>query len=221
MNKIRIIIVDDHELVRDGIKSLLLKSPEIEVIGEAENFHTLKNIISKQNVDVILMDINLPNISGIETVRMLKPDFPEIKFLMLSMHTNEDFVINSVKAGASGYLPKNTNHQELREAINSVYHGKDYFSKTISEKLFNEMMRRTKLGLNQTETEDAIITTREKEILTKVAEGLSNAKIADQLFISIRTVETHKTNLSKKLGFTSTVDLVKYAIKHKLILPDT
>jgi two-component system response regulator NreC len=221
MNKIRVIIVDDHELVRDGIKSLLLKSPEIEVIGEAGDYHQLKSLLANQNTDIVLMDINLPNISGIEAVRMLKPDFPDIKFLMLSMYTNEDFVINAVKAGASGYLPKNTNHQELSEAINTIFCGKDYFSKSISEKLFLEMMRRTKVGVNQTETEDAIITMREKEILTKVAEGLSNAEIAEQLCISIRTVETHKTNLFKKLGFTSTVDLVKYALKHKLIRLDT
>jgi len=221
MNKIRVIIVDDHELVRDGIKSLLSKSPEIEVIGEAGDFYQLKSMLASLKSDIILMDINLPNISGIEAVRMLKPDFPEIKFLMLSMYTNEDFVLNAVKSGASGYLPKNTNHQELSEAINTIYCGKDYFSKSISEKLFLEMMRRTKVGVNQTDTEETIITMREKEILTKVAEGLSNTEIAEQLYISIRTVETHKTNLFKKLGFSSTVDLVKYAIKHKLICLDT
>lgn len=221
MNKIRVILVDDHELVRDGIKSLLSKSPEIEVIGEAGDFHSLKSLLQKTETDIILMDINLPNISGIESVKMLKPDYPDTKFLMLSMYTNEDFVINSVKAGASGYLPKNTTHEELSEAINSIHQGKDYFSKTISEKLFTEMMRRTKVGVSQTESEEAIITSREKEILTKVAEGLSNAVIAEQLHISIRTVETHKTNLFKKLGFSSTVDLVKYAIKHHLINLDT
>lgn len=221
MNKIRVILVDDHELVRDGIKSLLSKSPEIEVIGEAGDFHSLKSLLQKTETDIILMDINLPNISGIESVKMLKPDYPDTKFLMLSMYTNEDFVINSVKAGASGYLPKNTTHEELSEAINNIHQGKDYFSKTISEKLFTEMMRRTKVGVSQTESEEAIITSREKEILTKVAEGLSNAVIAEQLHISIRTVETHKTNLFKKLGFSSTVDLVKYAIKHHLINLDT
>ncbi len=221
MNKIRVILVDDHELVRDGIKSLLSKSPEIEVIGEAGDFQSLQLLLQKTETDVILMDINLPNISGIESIKILKPNYPSTKFLMLSMYTNEDFVINSVKAGASGYLPKNTTHEELSEAINSIYQGKDYFSKTISEKLFTEMMRRTKVGVNQTESEEAIITNREKEILTKVAEGLSNAVIAEQLHISIRTVETHKTNLFKKLGFSSTVDLVKYAIKHHLIDLDT
>lgn len=217
MNKIKVILVDDHELVRDGIKSLLGKSPEIEVCGEAGSFKEFKELLSKECADVVLMDINLPGVSGIESVRLLKPDFPEVKFLMLSMYTNEDFVINAVKAGASGYLPKNTTHEELSEAINSIYNGKDYFSKSISEKLFLEMMRRTKAGVSQTDSEEEIITPREKEILTKVAEGLSNADIAEQLCISIRTVETHKTNLFRKLGFSSMVDLVKYAIKHKLI----
>lgn len=221
MNKIKVILVDDHELVRDGIKSLLGKSPEIEVCGEAGSFHELKEILNTQIADVVLMDINLPGISGIEAVRILKPEFPNLRFLMLSMYTNEDFVINAVKAGASGYLPKNTTHKELSEAINSIFQGKDYFSKTISEKLFLEMMRRTKVGVNQIESEEEIITAREKEILIKVAEGLSNAEIADKFCISIRTVETHKTNIFKKLGFSSTVDLVKYAIKHKLIRLDT
>ena len=221
MSKIKVILVDDHELVRDGIKSLLSKSPEIEVCGEAGSFHELRILLKEQPADIVLMDINLPGVSGIEAVRLLKPNYPELHFLMLSMYTNEDFVINAVKAGASGYLPKNTTHNELSEAINSIVQGKDYFSKSISEKMFLEMVRRTKAGVNQPENEEKIISPREKEILTKVAEGLSNAEIADQLCISIRTVETHKTNLFRKLGFSGTVDLVKYAIKHKLIQLDT
>ncbi len=216
---IKVIVVDDHDLVRDGIKSLLAKVDQVKVVGEAGDFKELKSLLESCVPDLILLDINLPGVSGIDAVRMLKPEYPEVGFLMLSMYTNEEFVVNAVKAGASGYLPKNTTAGELRDAIFDINRGKVYFSKSISEKVFLEMMRRTRARVSEPENEE--LTKREKEILRAVVEGNTNRNIAEKLCISIRTVETHKTNILRKLGVSNTVELVKYAIKHKIVRLDT
>ncbi|MFW5805658.1 MAG: response regulator [Bacteroidales bacterium] len=218
-DKIKVIIVDDHDLVRNGIKALLVKVPEVQVIGEAGSFKDLKISLQTCKPHLILLDINLPGISGIEAVRILKPDYPGVRFLMLSMYTNEEFVFNAVKVGADGYLPKNTTVKELRDAIFDIYYGKVYFSKSISEKVFLEMMRRTRVGVSK--PEGGQLTRREKEILTYVVEGKTNPQIANHLCISIRTVEAHKTNILKKLGVSNSVELVKYAIKHNIVNLDT
>ncbi|MFW5805787.1 MAG: response regulator [Bacteroidales bacterium] len=213
---IDIIIVDDHDIVRDGIRSLLSTSKEINVMAEAGSYLELKQKLEKQKPDVVLLDINLPGVSGVEAVRLLKPEYPDVGFLMLSMFTNEEFVINSVKAGAKGYLPKNTTADELHEAIVAVYMGREYFSKSISERVFLDMMRKTRENVSTAEKIEKL-TEREIDVLKKVAEGMSNGEIADRLCISIRTVETHKTNVLRKLNLNNTVELVKYAIQHNLI----
>jgi DNA-binding NarL/FixJ family response regulator len=213
---IDIIIVDDHDIVRDGIRSLLSTSKEINVMAEAGSYLELKQKLEKQKPDVVLLDINLPGVSGVEAVRLLKPEYPDVGFLMLSMFTNEEFVINSVKAGAKGYLPKNTTADELHEAIVAVYKSREYFSKSISERVFLDMMRKTRENVSTAEKIEKL-TEREIDVLKKVAEGMSNGEIADQLCISIRTVETHKTNVLRKLNLNNTVELVKYAIQHNLI----
>ncbi|MGM0650704.1 MAG: response regulator [Bacteroidota bacterium] len=219
-NTITVIIVDDHDLVRDGIRSLLSTSPEIHVLDEAGDYYELKQKLNKENPDVILVDINLPEISGVEVVRKLQPDYPEMKFLMLSMFTNEEFVVNSVKAGAKGYLPKNTTTDELREAIIAVHQGKEYFSKSISENVFLEMMRKTREGISYSDKGEQL-TARETEVIEKVVEGFSNGEIAEMFCISIRTVETHKANILRKLNLSNTVELVKYAIQNNLTSFDT
>ncbi|MDA3820274.1 MAG: response regulator transcription factor [Candidatus Delongbacteria bacterium] len=218
--QINIIIVDDHDLVRDGIRSLLNESVEVNVVDEAGNYQELKKKLEIHTPDVILLDINLPETSGVEAVRLLKPEYPDVGFLMLSMFTNEEFVMNSVKAGARGYLPKNTTADELHEAIVAVYEGREYFSKSISEHVFLQMMRKTREDVSTSEKMQNL-TEREIEVLKKVAEGMSNGDIADQLCISIRTVETHKSNVLRKLKLNNTVELVKYAIQHNLICLDT
>ena len=217
MNKIKIILVDDHQLVRDGIKSLISDSFGIDIIGEASNSVELFKQLHQVMPDVILMDISLPNMSGIEITKILKKDYPKIKILMLSMYTSEDFIFNGLKAGINGYLPKNTTRDELLLAIEEVYHGREYFSKSISNIILKSFVNSAKYGNNANDDKMSILTKRETEILKLVVEGVSNQHIADQLFISIRTVETHKTSIMKKLELNSTIDLVKFAIKNKII----
>ncbi|HNW98687.1 MAG TPA: response regulator transcription factor [Bacteroidales bacterium] len=215
--KINIFLVDDHQIVRDGIKSLLLDSTEIEITGEASYGKELMEKIELIKPDVILMDISLPDISGIELTRQITKQYPEIKIVILSMYTQEEFITNAIAAGAKGYLPKNTTQQELFNAIMAVHAGKEYYNESVS-KIILENYISTVRKSNETNAEDEKenLSGREKQILKLYVEGLSNQEIADKLFISIRTVESHKNHMMQKLGVKSTVELVKYAIRNNI-----
>ncbi len=217
MSKIKIILIDDHQIVRDGIKSLLSDNEKIDIIGEAKDAYALFELLKTQIPDVVLLDISLPSMSGIEVSKILTTDFPQIKILMLSMYTSEDFIFNALKSGIHGYLPKNTTQKELLEAINSVYNGQEYFSKCISDTILRSYVNSAKHGNTSSNNKLESLTAREREILQQVVEGNNNSNISEQLNISIRTVETHKTNIMRKLNLNSTVDLVKFALKNNLI----
>ena len=217
MDTIKIILVDDHQIVRDGIKSLLLDSSTIEIIGEAETAYELFDLLKTLQPDIVLLDISLPTMSGIEASKILTSDFPNIKKLMLSMYTSEDYIFNALKTGINGYLPKNTTRDELLQAINDVHNGKEYFSKSISDTILKSYVNIAKNGSEVSSDKLAGLTKREREVLHYVVDGKSNAYISECLFISIRTVETHKTSILRKLNLTNAVDLVKFAIKNNLI----
>lgn len=216
MERIKVILVDDHQIVRDGIKALINDDPSINIITEASSAAELMDKLETYRPDVILMDINLPDSTGIELTKELKETKPEIKILILSMHMGEDFIVNAIEAGAKGYLPKTTSKKELLSAINTIAKGEDYFNETISNILIKSYVKRAQTP--KKEEEKVIdLTRREKEIITLFALGLSNKEIADKLFISIRTVESHKNNIMNKLELKSTVDLVKFALKNNYI----
>lgn len=217
MEKIKIILVDDHQIVRDGIKALIVDDSYIEIIGEAKDSEEFFNILKSQTPDIVLLDISLPKVSGIEISKILKADHPNIKILMLSMYTSEDFIFNALKAGIDGYLPKNTTRDELLLAINEINNGKEYFSKSISDTILKSYVNSAKQGSKVSDDKLGELTKREHEILRYVVEGMNNPSIAEKLFISIRTVETHKASIMRKLNLNSTVDLVKFAIKNKII----
>jgi len=217
MKKIKIILIDDHQIVRDGIKSLLSNNASIDIIGEAEDATTLFELLKTKIPDVVLLDISLPNMSGIEVSKILSVEFPQIKILMLSMYTSEDFIFNALKSGIHGYLPKNTTQKELLQAINAVYNNQEYFSKCISDTILRSYVNSAKHGNTKSSNELESLTSREREILQYVVEGSNNSNISKQLNISIRTVETHKTNIMHKLNLNNTVDLVKFALKNNLI----
>jgi len=217
MKNINIILVDDHQLVRDGIKALLSDDSNITVIGEAQSAYDFFDLLKIKTPDVVLLDISLPTMSGIEIAKILTAEFPQIKKLIVSMYTSEDFIFNSLKAGINGYLPKNTTREELLKAINEVYNGNEYFSKNISDTILKSYVKSAKYGNNISDDKLGNLTTREQEILLYVVEGMNNSNIANKLNISIRTVETHKTSIMRKLNLNSTVDLVKFAIKHNII----
>jgi len=217
MDKIRVALVEDHQLVRDGIRSLLTNLPNIEVVAEADCAKTMLNLIEQARPNVLLVDISLPEISGIELAKLITTNHPGIKVIILSMHTEQEFIFNSLRNGAKGYLHKSISREELIEAIEQVYNGSEYFSKEVSGIILKSYLRQIKNPERVEEYDDKKLTPRELEILRMVAQGYSNQLIADKLFISVRTVESHKNHIMQKLELTTTVDLVKYAIKNGII----
>lgn len=217
MEKIHVILVDDHQIVRDGIRTLLESEQGIVVSGEATGYEQLKHLLAKVLVDVVLLDINLQGISGVEITKMLGITHPQVKVLILSMYTNEDFVINAVKAGASGYLPKNISRAELIKAIKCIASGEEYFSDSIAGILLRNYVRKVQGGDENIGDEKDALSKRETEILALVASGYANQQIADKLFISIRTVESHKNHIMQKLKLKTGVDLIKFALRNNIV----
>ena len=199
MKTIKIILADDHQLVRDGIKALLAGSSNMEVIAEANDGYELLEILKIHNPDILLLDISMPRLSGLEVIKLVKKDFPGIKILVLSMYLGEDYVFNAIKAGALGYIHKNTTRKELIEAICKVSFGTEYFSEPVSAMILKSYIRKAKNNVPGTEDESRGLSSRELDILRLFAEGDSNQEIADKLFISIRTVESHKNHIMQKL----------------------
>lgn len=212
---IRLFLVDDHTIVLDGLRALLTGHSDITITGEAASGDELFELLRLRQPDIILMDISLPGTSGIELCRIVKDQFPLVKVLFLSMYTAEEFVFNAVKAGASGYLPKNISQSELLQAIHTIYSGGDYFSEAISNIILKSFVRKSRNSDSQEDPEE-LLSRRELEILKLFAEGRSNSEISEQLFISIRTVESHKNHIMQKLNLKSPVDLVKFAIRHNI-----
>jgi len=217
MDAIRIFLVEDHDLVRDGLKALLTSIPDISIIGEAANGKSLFEKLQIVQPDIIVLDISLPDISGIEITRRLRHDYPLIRVLILSMYTHEDFVTGAIRSGARGYLPKNTSRDELVKAIYAIYRGEEFFGDTISKILLKSFIRTTAEQDEQEEKPAYSLSAREHEILKLFAEGFNNKEIGIRLNISVRTVETHKNHIMKKLGIRSPVEMVKFAIRNKII----
>jgi DNA-binding NarL/FixJ family response regulator len=217
MNTISVFLVDDHQLVRDGIKALLTGIEDLSVIGEASNGKECFEKIEKEPPDILILDISLPDTTGIEITKRVSVEYPATRVLILSMYTNEDFIFNSVKAGARGYLPKNTSREELLDAIHAIHDGEEFFADSISKIMLRSYVRKAKEDDTLAQRSPVPLTTREVEILKLFAEGFINKEISDKLDISIRTVETHKNHIMKKLELKSTVELIKFAIKNKIV----
>ena len=211
MDKIRIIITDDHQLFRNGLKILLNSFPDFEVTGEASNGEEFLKLIQSVNADITLMDINMPEMDGIEATRRAIKLIPSINIIALSMYGEEDYYYRMVDAGAKGFLLKDSDIKEVREAILTVVKGGSYFSQELLYHVIQKFKHR------EQETKSANLSKREKEILAKICEGLSNQEIADNLFISKRTVDKHRANLLGKTNSKNTASLILFAIKNKLI----
>ena len=214
MKKINIVIADDHVLIRDGIKALLQSIDEFEVIGEAADGEELIQLIDSLNPEIVLLDITMPKKTGIEVVAEVKQYNHSVKFIMLSMHDNPEYVLKSVQAGALSYLLKNTDHEEIIKAVKAVSSGQKYFSPDIYAIILNGLANPDLIKGNQL---GEILTRREKEILKEVSMGLSTKLIADKLCISVRTVETHRINLMKKMEVHNSAELIKKAMELNLI----
>jgi len=216
MERIKIILVDDHLIVRDGFKSLLKRESNISIIGEAGSYKELEEILDFDIPDIIILDISLPDKSGIDITKIIKEKYPSIKIIILSMYTNDEFVFNALKAGANAYIPKNTTKNELLNAITEVSNGNDFISNQIKNIVLKGYLNNISDSEKNQESQE-ILSKREKEILVLCAEGTGNKEIADKLFISVRTVESHKSHIMQKLNLSSTADLIKYAIKNNYI----
>ncbi|HEX7411175.1 MAG TPA: response regulator transcription factor [Bacteroidales bacterium] len=213
---IKIILTDDHQIVRDGIKAMLSDVPGIQIIAQAGSGKELFDLLRTNNADVIILDIELPDMSGIDICRQIVAVYPEIRILILSMYTGEEFIFKAISEGAKGYLPKNTNREELVEAIRTVAENREYFSPVISEIMLKSYIQKAK-SKNADSRDITELSKREIEVLRMLAEGYPNMEIAEKLFISIRTVESHKSHIMQKLEIHTTVELVKFAIRNKLI----
>lgn len=216
MPLIKIVLTEDHQLLRDGIKALIA-SENIEIIGEASSGAGLWKLMENIQPDIILMDISLPDTSGIDLTRTLSERFPEVKVLILSMFTDESFINQAIKAGAKGYLHKNTTRVEMLLAIDTIYSGNEFYSDDISKVILKSYIEKAKKNGEEIYNPHELLSKREIEILKMFAEGFINKEIADQLFISIRTVESHKNHIMQKLNLKTQVELVKYAIRYNLI----
>lgn len=218
--QIRIILADDHTLIRSGIKMLLRDASDITVAGEAENGEEAIRITQELKPDVAVIDLSMPKMSGIEAIGIIRKKYPSVKVLVLTMHENEEYVLQIFKAGASGYVLKTAGKDELTGAIRSVAKGERYFSSRVSEVLAEGFTRREEGGRKYRSGDEVPLTRREKEILALVADGLTNQEIGEKLFISHRTVDTHRTNIMQKLDIHDIATLVRYAIQHGIVSPD-
>lgn len=216
MKTVKIMIVDDHELILDGVKSILRSMKDNEVVGEATNGKEAVAMAVALKPDVIFMDISMPLMTGLEATEKILTLLPDTKILALTQHEDNEYVMKLLDIGGSGYLLKNSKKKEFAEAIETVMAGKKYFSKKISEMLLNDLMSRKKRAGNTT-NDEIPLTKREREIIIKIADDLSNQQIADELHISLRTVETHRRNIMQKLKVKTVVALITYAIQHKII----
>jgi DNA-binding NarL/FixJ family response regulator len=214
MEKTKIILVDDHHLVRVGIANLLEGEPDLEIVGQAGNGKELFDLLDNEEADIVILDISLPGTSGIDLSKMILKQYPRIKTMMLSMFTGEEFIFNAINSGAKGYLPKNTSKQELTEAIRTIAAGGEFFAESISNVILDSYIKNAQFEGQQKENS---LSKRELEVLKLVAAGMSNQAVADKLFISIRTVESHKNHIMQRLEIKSSVDLIKFAIKNHLV----
>lgn len=214
MKKVKILLADDHQIIRDGIRSLLTEVADFEVCGEASNGVEVIDFLENNPIDIVLMDINMPEMNGIEATTVLKEKFPKVKVLTLTMHDEDKYIMKMIQAGALGYILKNTDQQELLSAIKTLSDGNTFFSRKVSDRIMAHLSNPQKA--KQQVVEGTPLTEREVEILKLIADGLTNQEIAEQLYISPRTVDTHRRNLLQKLGVKNTAGLVKYAFKYEL-----
>ena len=207
---IKLIIADDHQLFREGLVKLLSNSDDIEIIAQAENGKDVIQKAKELKPDIVLMDIGMPEINGIEACRIIRDENPKIYVLALSMHEEKEYIKDILDAGASGYILKNSTYDQLTQAIRSVHKGNKYLSEKVTEIIIQDY-------LNDTNDEIEKLSKREFEILKLFAEGKSSREIAEGLFISIKTVGTHKQHILKKLDLKTNADMVKYALKSGII----
>ncbi|MES2518221.1 MAG: response regulator transcription factor [Bacteroidota bacterium] len=214
MNPITVLLADDHDVVRKGMKMLLEDEEDVKVVGEASDGLDAIEKVGILLPNVVILDLTMPKMNGIEAAKVISTDYPSVKILIFSMHNNREYIINSVENGASGYLLKDTGKEELMRAIKVVSEGRKYFPPEISEVIIDELLAKTTVEVQDDKNRPIFqkITPKEKQILGMIVQGYNSREIADKLFLSIRTVDNHRANMMKKTQAKNTADLVKMAI---------
>ena len=215
MRKIRVLLADDHQLMRSGIRLMLERETDLSVVGEANDGREAVALAKSLRPDVVVMDIGMANLNGIEAAQQMTGDRAEIAVVMLSMHSDESYVLRALKAGARAYLLKDSAEADLIKAVHAVAGGKSFFSPAVSKVLLDDYVRK----LRRSGTEDAydLLTPREREVLQLIAEGKSNKDIANLLNLSVYTVESHRSNLMEKLNVRGLPELILYAVRKGII----
>jgi DNA-binding NarL/FixJ family response regulator len=220
MEKIQVLLVDDHKLIRDGVQSILEPISDIAVIGSVPSAEDAINAVREARPDVIVMDIMMSGMTGIEAARWIKGSDPTIKVILLAMEISKGYVSAGIKSGVDGYLPKDVDKETLVKSIRTVHEGGRFFDDAIIKLVFEDFYSHEKLKSDDKKLPDDL-TKREYEVLGLIAAGKTTRELAEYLFISPKTVETHKSHIMEKLGLVNTAGLVKYAIKNKIISVDS
>jgi two-component system, NarL family, response regulator NreC len=212
---IRILLADDHAVVRDGVRALLEKQPDMEVVAEAADGHEAVQLADDLLPDVVVMDIGMPNLNGIDATKRILSAHPNLGVVILSMHQDESYVLRSLKAGAKGYLLKDSLRSDVLEAVRAVAQGRSFLTRKISRMMQEDYIRE----MEQRGLDDSydLLTDRERDVLQLAAEGKPNKEIAGALSISLTTVETHRTHILQKLGLHSVPELILYAVRKGII----
>ena len=218
MDKIKVLIVDDHQIVRDGIQKILIDETDIQLIGSVGSGKEVLEFVKTNKPDIVIADLSMPNMSGVELTEKLKSLYPNIKVLILSMFNNEDYIVGAIQAGAKGYLTKQDSTTEiLLKAIRSINSDEEYYSPSVSKIVFKSFVDKVKHTSVGDIAKKHQLTVREKEILKLYVEGYTNSQIAEKLNLSIYTVKTHKNNIMQKYNFKSTVEMIKFALRSNII----
>ena len=215
MNEIRVLLAEDHTIVRKGLRSLLDAEAGIEVVGEAGDGREAVRKVQQLSPDIVVMDIAMPGLNGLEGTRQIRKRFPEVKVVILTMHTDEEYILQILASGASGYVVKQAAPRELVSAIQSVHRGGSFFSPSISKKIVEGYIRQAEATVEASSYQK--LTEREREVLQLIAEGHSTRQIGQLLHISVKTVETHRAHLTDKLDIHSVAELTQYAIRKGVI----
>lgn len=215
MEKIKVLMVDDHALMRDGIRALLSLSDDMEIIGEAADGWEALEKVQELSPDVVVMDIAMPNMDGLEATRRIKKKHPKVKVLVLTQYDNQEYILSAIKAGTDGYVPKKAAGSELASAIRAIYRGDSFLYPSAAAALIKDYLRQV------VEEPYDRLTGREREILKLIAEGHTSREIAEMLFISLKTVLGHRTKIMQKLDIHNRTELIKYAMHKGLVIMDT
>ena len=216
MDKIRVLLADDHYIVRNGIRTLIEGNEDMEVVGEASDGIEALEKVKNYSPDVLVMDISMPKLNGLDAAELVNKQYPQTKTLILSIYDNDDYVLKAIEVGALGYLLKDTSRDELLKAVRTVALGEKYFSGTVSSIIVNGYLHKARMpeSINSSKLK---LSKKEKEVLKLIIQGMNSREIAEKLALSVRTIDNHRANMMKRVGVRNAAELVKLAIEKKLV----